>query len=214
MNQPSTQDACQGILFIVSAPSGAGKTTLCRALRRQYPDLLYSISHTTRPPRSGEQEGIDYFFITPDAFKKGIQKDAWAEWAQVHGHYYGTAAAFLVNSLAAGRGVLLDIDVQGMRQIVARFPDSVSIFIMPPSVAALKARLESRGTDSADAIARRLQNAQNEMAQRAYYGHVIVNDDLAQATNEFIDLFASYRTASGWCGATARRSGCHKGRGI
>jgi len=122
--------------------------------------------------------------------------------------------AFLVNSLAAGRGVLLDIDVQGMRQIVARFPESVSIFIMPPSVAALKARLVSRGTDSANVIARRLQNAENEMAQRAYYGHVIVNDDLTRATKELIDLFASFRTASGWCGAGARRSGCHKDRGV
>ncbi len=188
-----------GLLFIVSAPSGAGKTTLCQALRRHYPDLRYSVSHTTRPPRPGEEDGVAYCFLTPDQFKDGIQKGAWAEWAEVHGHYYGTAAAFLKSGLASGHGILLDIDVQGTRQILKRFPDCVTIFIMPPSLAVLKERLVSRGTDSATVISRRLKNAEKEIAQREIYRHVIVNDQLGRATAELINLFARYRTETGWC---------------
>ena len=198
-SQPTpTRTDTQGVLFIVSAPSGAGKTTLCQALRRQYPDLLYSISHTTRPPRSGEQNGIDYVFMTPAEFKEGIRKGVWAEWAEVHGNFYGTSAEFIDKSLDSGKGILLDIDVQGTRQILKRFPDSVTIFIMPPSMDVLKARLASRGTDAPAAIARRMENAEREIAQRQLYRHVIVNDDLGQATAEFIALFTPYRTESGW----------------
>jgi guanylate kinase len=189
----------QGVLFVVSAPSGAGKTTLCRALRHRYPDLFYSISHTTRAPRPGEQNGIDYFFMSPDEFKQGIQNGVWAEWARVHGNFYGTSAAFLNQSLATGQGVLLDIDVQGTRQILERFPESVTVFIMPPSMDELKARLLKRGTDDPVAMAQRLENAAQEIAQRQIYRHVIINDDLARATADFIALFALYRTASGWC---------------
>ena len=189
----------KGVLFIVSAPSGAGKTTLCQALRHRYPDLLYSISHTTRAPRPGEQNGIDYFFTSPGEFKQGIRNGMWAEWAEVHGNFYGTAAAFLEQSLATGKGILLDIDVQGTRQIVERFPDSVTIFIMPPSLDELKARLTKRGTDDQAVIARRLENAEKEIAQRQLYRHVIINADLAQATADFIALFTPYRTESGWC---------------
>jgi len=189
----------KGILFIVSAPSGAGKTTLCRALRRHFTDLRYSISHTTRAPRPGEEDGVDYFFIGPDEFKTAIQTGAWAEWAEVHGNYYGTSAAFLESGLASGNGILLDIDVQGMHQILERFPDSVTIFIMPPSLEVLKARLVSRGSDSTAVIAGRLANAEKEIAQRERYQHVIVNDDLARAKAELIALFAVYRTESGWC---------------
>jgi len=203
MDQTRDKGKPMGILFIVSAPSGAGKTTLCLALRRHYPDLRYSVSHTTRPPRPGEEDGVDYCFLTPDQFEDGIQKDAWAEWAEVHGHYYGTAAAFLNHGLASGRGILLDIDVQGTRQILKRFPDSVTIFIMPPSLAVLKERLVARGTDSATVIARRLINAEKEIAQREIYRHVIVNDQLEQATAELINLIARYRTETGWRRPTA-----------
>ena len=195
----SAQIEDKGVLFIVSAPSGAGKTTLCQALRHRYPDLLYSISHTTRSPRPGEQNGVDYFFTSPGKFKQGIRNGFWAEWAEVHGNFYGTSAAFLEQSLAAGKGVLLDIDVQGTRQILERFPDSVTIFIMPPSINALKARLVKRGTDDQAVIARRLENAEKEIAQRQIYQHVIINDDLAQAKADFIALFAMYRSESGWC---------------
>jgi guanylate kinase len=194
----TTQRPSSGILFVVSAPSGAGKTTLCQAVRSHFPELRYSVSHTTRPPRPGEQNGVDYFFVTPEEFKSGIARGDWAEWAEVHGHYYGTAAGFVIRELASGHGILLDIDVQGARQIVKRFPDSVTIFIMPPSLEVLQERLTARAADSADVIARRLKNAVQEIAQKTFYQHVIVNDDLAEAKAELIALIGGFKTMTGW----------------
>lgn len=183
----------RGCRFILSAPSGAGKTTLCRALMRQFPDIRYSISYTTRAPRAGERDGIDYHFISPAAFQAGLDRGAWAEWAEVHGNQYGTSAEFLEHTVSAGEDVLLDIDVQGARQILERFPDSVTIFIMPPSLAVLKERLGARGTDTPETIERRLTNAAGEISQRHLYRHVIVNDRLEQAISELILLVAGYR---------------------
>jgi guanylate kinase len=170
-----------GHLFIVSAPSGAGKTTLCRALRQRIPNLRYSVSTTTRPPRPGEREGIDYFFTDQKTFEAGIREGRWAEWARVHDHYYGTSAAFLDQALAEGLDVLLDIDVQGAEQLVRQYPDSVTIFIEPPSMAVLAQRLAARGTDSPETVVRRLQNAEGEMARRGMYRYRIVNDRLDEA---------------------------------
>ncbi|MEE4262773.1 MAG: guanylate kinase [Desulfobacteraceae bacterium] len=183
-----------GHLFIISAPSGAGKSTLCRAMLDHFADLLYSISYTTRPPRQGEQNGVDYYFIPKDEFKKGISRHQWAEWAEVHGNYYGTSAEFLDKKLSAGRDILLDIDVQGTRQILKRYPGSITIFIMPPTLEILKQRLEDRGTDSPQVIAVRLDNAQKEMAQKAIYRHVVINDRLLDATAEMIAIFENYRS--------------------
>lgn len=182
-----------GHLFIVSAPSGAGKTTLCKALLANFPDLRFSVSHTTRLPRAGERDGIDYVFITKDAFVKGIETGKWAEWAELHGNFYGTSAEFLDAAMSAGHDVLLDIDVQGMRQIIGRYPQAVTIFIMPPSFEVLKARLESRATDKKDVIAARLLHAQKEMAEKELYRHVIVNDRLQEAERELTALVESYR---------------------
>jgi guanylate kinase len=181
-------------LFVISAPSGAGKTTLRRAALERFPDLAYSVSYTTRSPRPGEVDGRDYVFIPPAEFEAGIRAGRWAEWARVHGHCYGTSAQALEQTLAAGRDVLLDIDVQGARQICRRFPESVTIFILPPSLEVLEQRLRSRGTDPPEAIALRLQNARREMAQTDAYRHVIVNDDLATAIAEFIAILESYRS--------------------
>ena len=183
-----------GNLFILSAPSGAGKSTLCRAVRDRFPDLLYSVSYTTRLPRQGEQDGIDYFFIPKDRFQKGIDQGQWAEWAEVHGNYYGTSAELLDRGLVDGRDILLDIDVKGARQIIARYPAAITLFIMPPSLEALRSRLETRGTDSPEVIALRLKNAQKEMAQKDLYRHVIVNDQLAGAVAELIGIFEKYRS--------------------
>jgi guanylate kinase len=183
-----------GHLFIISAPSGAGKSTLVRAMLDQFDDLLYSISYTTRPPRPGEQNGVDYYFIPKDRFEKGIASHQWAEWAEVHGNYYGTSADFLDNKLVAGHDILLDIDVQGARQILRRYPDSIMIFIMPPSLAVLKHRLEDRGTDSPAVIAVRLDNAQKEMAHKDIYHHIVINDRLSDATAKMTAIFENYRS--------------------
>jgi guanylate kinase len=183
-----------GVLFVISAPSGAGKSTLCRAVLDRFADLTYSVSYTTRSPRSGEQNGKDYHFITKDEFEKGIVRGRWAEWAEVHDHYYGTSADFLNQELSAGRDILLDIDIQGTRKILQRYPDGVTIFIMPPSLETLKSRLESRGTDRPEVIAVRLKNADAEMAQKDLYRHIIINDRLTDAVAELIALFEKYRS--------------------
>ena len=181
-------------LFIISAPSGAGKTTLCRELHRQFPQMLYSVSYTSRNPRKSELDGIDYYFIDTDEFLRRIETGRWAEWALVHGNYYGTSADFLDEGLRAGKDILLDLDVQGTRQMLERYTECVAIFILPPSLEALRQRLEKRGTDSAETIAIRLVNAKKEMAQQDLYHHVIVNDQLDVALKELISVIEGYGT--------------------
>jgi guanylate kinase len=182
-----------GTLFIVSAPSGAGKTTLCRALRDRFPDLRYSVSFTTRAPRAGEVDGRDYHFISQAEFQEGIRSRRWAEWAEVHGNFYGTSMAFLTGELNAGNSILLDIDVEGMRQLLQRFPDSVTIFIAPPSMVELRRRLEARGTDSRSVIEGRLRAAADEMAHRDRYRYVIVNDRLETTVDGLAAIIQRHR---------------------
>lgn len=182
-----------GCLFIVSAPSGAGKTTLCDLVRKHFDDLAYSISYTSRPRRHGEKEGRDYYFVSEAEFEQGIAQNRWAEWARVHGNYYGTSAHWIQQTLAAGKDILMDIDVQGTRQMRGHFAQAVTIFIMPPSVAELERRLTTRGQDDAATIALRMNNAMAEMDQKANYDHVVVNDDLAKASKGLIDLIQQYR---------------------
>lgn len=181
-------------LFIIAAPSGGGKTTLCREVRKRFSDILYSVSYTTRKLRDGEQEGVDYHFIDKDDFENGIAAGKWAEWALVHGNYYGTSADFLDKALSDGRDILLDIDVQGTGQILEQYANSVAIFILPPSLEALQQRLIARGTDSAESIAVRLRNAEKEMNQQDLYHHIIVNDQLSKAVAELISIIENYRT--------------------
>jgi guanylate kinase len=180
-------------LFIIAAPSGGGKTTLCREVRKRFSDMLYSVSFTTRKLRDGEQEGVDYHFIDKTDFENRIAAGKWAEWALVHGHYYGTSGDFLDKGLSDGRDILLDIDVQGTRQILERYANSVTIFILPPSLEVLRQRLKARGTDSGKSIAVRLRNAEKEMDQQDLYHHVIVNDQLSKALAELISIIEHYR---------------------
>lgn len=182
-----------GHLFIISAPSGGGKTTLCRAVIDRVPDMLFSVSYTTRKPRKVEQAGLDYYFISRDDFEKGIANGKWAEWAKVHGCFYGTSAEFLDNSLADGNDILLDIDVQGTIQLLERYPDSITVFILPLSFDILKKRLEARAYDSQESITERLANAEKEMAKKDIYRHVIVNDKLSEAVEELISIIEKYR---------------------
>ena len=186
----------KGHLFVVSAPSGTGKTTLCRALREAYSDILYSISHTTRKPRPGEKDGIDYHFIDKQDFLKMRENGCWAEWAEVHGHCYGTSVKNLDQALSGGRDILLDIDVQGTMQILERYPDAVTIFIMAPTLDILKQRLLKRGTEDPQTIEKRLKNAEKEILTKGIYRHVIVNDDLPTAIGEFIHIVGKYRSLS------------------
>lgn len=186
--QTQNKQMNRGRLFVISAPSGAGKTTLCQHLLSRLPNLAYSISHTTRRPRDGEVEGRDYFFTDKADFQKGIREKRWAEWAEVYGNFYGTSVRQLNDAKAAGRHVLLDIDIAGMRQIVAAYPDAVTIFIMPPSIEVLRQRLNRRGSDAAETIEKRLAQAVSEIDCSTEYRHVVVNDQLADAMAELVEL--------------------------
>jgi guanylate kinase len=181
-----------GHLFIVSAPSGAGKTTLCNAVRQQFSTLAYSVSYTTRQPRPGERQGRDYHFISVDEFELGISQGRWAEWAKVHDNYYGTSAQWIDRTLNAGRDILLDIDMQGARQMTQRFAQAITVFIMPPSMEVLEKRLRARGADNPETIALRLVNAEEEIAQKGFCKHLIVNDDLEEALHRLGALIKRY----------------------
>ncbi len=179
-----------GRIFVVSAPSGAGKTTICKALMEQCPGLHYSVSHTTRLPRCGEIDGRDYHFVSEAAFKNKISNGRMVEWAVVYGNYYGTSTESIDLCIREGKNILLDIDVQGTKQLLERYPQVTTIFIMPPSIAVLEQRLIDRGTDNRDVIAARLHQAEAEMKQSDIYQHVIVNNNLGQTIAEMIRLVA------------------------
>lgn len=168
--------AGSGILYVVSAPSGAGKTSLCRELLTVFPKLRLSISYTTRARRNGEQDGDDYHFICREVFDRMIAAGEFAEWAEVHGNRYGTSQAHLQRELEAGTDVLLDIDFQGAAQLRESGLDGVFVFILPPSMSELRSRLEGRNTDSREVIERRMSNARTEIAQAAQFDYLVVND--------------------------------------
>ena len=178
----------KGKVVVVSAPSGAGKTTLCQALLKAFPEIAYSISHTTRQPRKNELDGIDYFFISKLDFEKKIEQNFWAEWAKVHDNYYGTSKEYLSEQTAKGLNILLEIDIKGARQIKEICPDALTIFIMPPSFDILEKRLRQRATDSEDIINTRLENAKDEIAQQDFYNYVVINDQLEEACEKICDI--------------------------
>jgi guanylate kinase len=170
-----------GRLWVIAAPSGAGKTTLVRALLERDPSLRFSTSYTTRPPRSSEVPGEDYFFIDETRFKEMIRDQAFLEYAQVFDNWYGTGRDHVASLLSSGFSVVLEIDWQGARQVRQRAPESRSIFILPPSVGELERRLRGRQTDSEAVIQRRLKDAMSDMTHWTEFDHVIVNDDFATA---------------------------------
>lgn len=174
--------------IILSSPSGGGKTTIAQKLLSGRKDVGYSVSCTTRPPRQGEAEGRDYYFLTVDKFRQRQAKGEFAESASVHGNLYGTLRAEVERVLASGRNVIMDIDVQGTRQFAKAFPDSVLIFILPPSAKALIDRLEVRGTEGVEALVRRFQSAKDELKAIDLYQYVVVNDDLDSAVAAVSDI--------------------------
>jgi guanylate kinase len=182
-----------GCLFIVSGPSGAGKTSICTPALAELQDIGLSVSVTTRAPRGGEVDGIDYRFVDEAEFDRLLAADGFAEWAEVHGNRYGTARTVIDAALGDGQDLLLDIDVQGARQMKAAYPDSVAIFLLPPSKEHLRARLEGRGTDTPETVTRRLDNACREIAAIDGYDYVIVNDDLALSVRQFLAIVQAER---------------------
>jgi guanylate kinase len=170
-----------GLALIITAPSGAGKSTLIKRLLKEFPRLGFSVSRTTRAPRPGEKDGVDYRFTGREEFKALIGQGHFAEWAEVHGNYYGTPKQAVLDLLAAGRDVIFDIDVQGAKQLRENLGLGRTVFILPPSRQELERRLTGRGSDSPETIARRLANAKGEIAQAGWFERVIINDDLEEA---------------------------------
>ncbi|MCP1675355.1 guanylate kinase [Natronocella acetinitrilica] len=182
-----------GTLYIVSAPSGAGKTSLVNALVQRLPDVRLSVSHTTRPRRSGEQDGLHYHFVDADTFDRMVREHAFLEHAQVFGNRYGTARGPLLMQLEAGQDVILEIDWQGAQQVRDAMPEAVTIFILPPSRDELERRLRGRGQDSEEVIARRMREAVNEISHYAEYDYLLVNEDFEQALDELMAILQTRR---------------------
>jgi guanylate kinase len=189
--RPSTDR--RGILFIISAPSGTGKTTLCKQLATNLHGLWHSISYTTRKPRPGEEHGRDYYFIGEQIFQEMIARNEFVEWAYVYGHRYGTPWKSLSEKIDQGIDVLLEIDVQGAMQVKKRFEDSVSIFILPPSMTVLQARLATRASDTAEEIQRRLHKVKEEVWHYREYAYIVRNEDLGRSLRDLESIFWSER---------------------
>lgn len=183
----------EGVLLVVSAPSGAGKTSLCRELIDSFTDLRQSVSFTTRPMRAGEQDGVDYHFVSRTVFQQMVAHHQLAEWAQVHENMYGSARATVEQAAAEGVDLLLEIDCQGAAQLKKNCRQGVFVFILPPDLAELERRLRGRGTDSDTVIARRLKNAAQEIAQASWYDYLIVNDDFPTALRQLSAILIAER---------------------
>ena len=184
----------KGKLIVISSPSGGGKGTLIREVRKMMPELGFSVSHTTRPQRTGEEEGREYFFVTRDEFQRRIDAGDFLEHADVHGNLYGTSIAESEKAEATSTDLIVEIDVQGAVQIMDKVADSiVSIFILPPSFEILKARLTGRGTESEDALNTRLENAFNEVLQYSKFDYVVINEQVATASRQIVSIIAAER---------------------
>jgi len=183
----------KGRLFIISAPSGAGKDTIIDRLLRLQPDIVLSVSATTRERRAGETDGVSYYFMTRESFRQMIDEGKFLEYAEYVGEYYGTPANPVYEQIKNGKKVILKIEVQGAKQVVALEPDTVTIFIVPPDLEELERRLRKRGTDSEEKLRARVEKASLEMEESVHYKHVVVNDDLDRAINEVLSIINSYQ---------------------
>ena len=191
------EPAYRGSLLIVVAPSGAGKTSLVRHLLSVRDGLRLSVSYTTRPPRAGEQDGVDYHFVTPEAFEQRRARGEFLEWALVHGNYYATSRAWIAAQMEAGTDIVLEIDWQGAAQVRRLFPDAVSVFIAPPSMPVLRERLTARGQDAPDVIERRMLAARSELEHAGECQYVIINQDFATACQALVGIVDAARCRFG-----------------
>ena len=182
-----------GRFYVVSAPSGTGKTTILRRIMRAFPQIRFSVSYTTRPSRAGEKDGVDYHFLSHGEFQKMIQKGEFAEWTEAHGNYYGTSKAFLEECLAQDTDVILDIETDGAEQIQKKYPDGIFIFILPPEIGDLKERLTRRGSESQEMIDLRLRNASKEIEKMDKYDYVVVNEHVDEAVEKIRAIIIAER---------------------
>lgn len=189
----SATAAARGVLYIVSAPSGAGKSSLVNALIKRLSFVFLSISHTTRPMRPGETQGEHYHFVTSRVFEQMAEQGDFLEYAQVFDNHYATSRSYVERELDKGHDVILEIDWQGARQVRAQMPEAQSIFILPPSLEALQERLEKRAQDSADVIARRMRDARSEMSHYDEYNYLVINDDFYKALDDLCSIFIAQR---------------------
>lgn len=195
----------KGISVVVSGPSGVGKSTLCKQMIERVPRTTLSISYTTRKPRSGERDGVEYWFVEEEKFHAMVRDDAFVEWAEVYGRQYGTPKRPLLEAMDGGVDVLLEIDTQGAKQIMERLQQAVFVFVAPPSLDVLKTRLDRRGAETPEEIQQRLQGARNEMANVKAYHYLIRNEDLHQATKELesvilAERIKTHRLSDDWFG--------------
>ncbi|TGK60110.1 guanylate kinase [Leptospira wolffii] len=172
-------------MIVLSSVAGGGKSTLIHMIREKHPELAFSVSCTTRPPRPGDKEGVTYFFLTKERFEEGIRNSEFLEWARVHDNYYGTPDRFVRDCLASGRSVIMDLDVQGAKQVKNRLGDGViTVFILPPNEEEWIKRLRGRGTDSEESILKRIRNGKEELSKKDEFDHILVNDNLQNALRD------------------------------
>jgi len=183
----------KGLILVLSAPAGAGKTTLCKRLLQTSPTFISSVSFTTRSPRKQEIEGVDYYFVSREDFEKLIKKNAFVEWAEVHGHLYGTSKKFLEENIKAGKDVVLEVDVKGGTKIKEKYSQAILIFILPPSWQELEKRLHKRATEDEKSIKERLSTAKQEIKYLPYYDYFLVNDDINTTTKRLLLIIEAER---------------------
>jgi len=183
----------KGQIIVISAPSGAGKTTIIREVRARIRALGYSISHTSRKPRAGEQDGVHYYFVSREGFQEMIERGQFVEWAEVYGNYYGTSKQVLDSELQKGLDVLMDVDTVGARNIKGKYPDAILIFVLPPSLEVLGDRLMSRGTETAETVRKRLERAAIEIREARHYDYLVINDELEEAIADVTGIIRAAR---------------------